>query len=107
MYYAVFLFQQAGIAGTRASLLANGIQGVVLNVFVWPNMYWIDTWGRRRPMIIGGIGMGISMMLIGTLMATLGKSPIHSHSELVLTLILHSRQPFLRRSYAQDDLRVR
>ena len=72
MYYAVFLFQQAGINQTKSALLANGIQGLVLNVFVWPNMYWMDTWGRRRPMIIGGVGMGISMMLIGVLMVTKG-----------------------------------
>lgn len=72
MYYAVFLFQQAGISATQGSLLANGIQGVVLNVFTWPNMYWMDTWGRRNPMVIGAVGMGISMMLIGTIMKTKG-----------------------------------
>ncbi|KAF2483796.1 hypothetical protein BDY17DRAFT_294451 [Neohortaea acidophila] len=76
MYYAVFLFQQAGIAGTQASLLANGIQGVVLNVFLWPDMYYIDTWGRRTPAILGGFGMGIAMMLIGVLMKTQG-SPVY------------------------------
>ena len=74
MYYAVFLFQQAGLSSTSSSLLANGIQGAVLNIFVWPDMYWMDTWGRRRPMIIGGVAMGISMMLIGTIMKTCGES---------------------------------
>jgi MFS family permease len=72
MYYAVFLFQQARIGGTQASLLANGLEGVVLNVFVWVNMWYIDTWGRRKPMIIGAIAMGISMMLIGVIMKTQG-----------------------------------
>lgn len=75
MYYAVFLFQQAGITGTKKSLLANGIQGAVLNVFTWPNMYWSDTWGRRIPMVIGAIGMAISMMLIGVIMKTEGWYP--------------------------------
>jgi len=73
MYYAVLLFQQAGISKTKGSLLANGIQGVVLNVFTWPNMFYMDTWGRRTPMVIGGVGMGISMLLIGTIMKTKGK----------------------------------
>ena len=72
MYYAVFLFQQAGIGGTRASLLANGIQGLVLNVLTWPDMYWMDTWGRRIPMIIGGWGMGFAMMIIAILMKVYG-----------------------------------
>ena len=73
MYYAVFLFQQAGIGATQGSLLANGIQGVVLNIFTWPDMYFMDRWGRRIPMIIGGVGMGFSMMLIAILMKTKGK----------------------------------
>lgn len=72
MYYAVFLFQQAGLAKTSSSLLANGLQGVVLNLFTLPNMYYSDKWGRRWPMVIGGIGMGISMLIIGTLMKTTG-----------------------------------
>jgi MFS family permease len=75
MYYAVFLFQQAGLSGTSSSLLANGIQGVVLNLFTYPNMYYMDKWGRRIPMIIGGIGMGVSMMIIGVLMKTQGIHP--------------------------------
>jgi hypothetical protein len=66
MYYCVFLFQQAGLAGTAASLLANGLQGVVLNLAALPNMYYMDVWGCRRPAIVDGIGMGISMMLIGS-----------------------------------------
>ena len=72
MYYAVFLFQQAGVNSTSSSLLANGIQGVVLNVFTWVNMWYIDTWGRRKPMILGAIAMGISMMLIGIIMVSEG-----------------------------------
>lgn len=82
MYYAPFLFQQAGLRKTRASLLANAIQGVILNVFTWPDMYWMDTWGRRIPMVVGGVGMGVSMMLIGVIMVTTGRFhllfPIHA-----------------------------
>lgn len=90
MYYAVFLFQQAGISKTQGSLLANGIQGVVLNVFTWPNMFYMDTWGRRTPMVVGGVGMGISMMLIGTLMKTTGELSTLIFLELGLTKPLGS-----------------
>lgn len=48
MYYCVFLFQQAGLAGTAALLLANGLQGVVLNLAVLPNMYYMDVWGTSE-----------------------------------------------------------
>jgi hypothetical protein len=68
----VFLFQQAGLSDTSASLLANGLQGVVLNVFTLPDMFYMDKWGRRIPMIIGGFAMGICMMLIGVIMKTNG-----------------------------------
>lgn len=72
LYYAPFLFQQAGVGGTEASLLSNVIDGVVLNVVTWPNMYYLDTWGRRRPMILGAIGMGICMLMVGVLLRTEG-----------------------------------
>lgn len=73
IYYAVFLFQQAGISSTQGSLLANGIQGAVLNVSTLANMFLMDTWGRRTPIVIGGVGMAISMMLIGVIMKTKGR----------------------------------
>jgi MFS family permease len=76
MYYAVFLFQQAGLGSTSSSLLANGLQGLVLNISTFPNMWYMDKWGRRIPMIIGGVGMGISLMLIGLIMGVKGKSAI-------------------------------
>ncbi|OJJ50730.1 hypothetical protein ASPZODRAFT_126656 [Penicilliopsis zonata CBS 506.65] len=76
MYYAVFLFEQAGISSTKSSLLANGLEGVVLNIFTLPDMYFMDSWGRRTPMVIGGVGMGISMMLIGVIMKTKG-NPVY------------------------------
>ena len=79
MYYAVFLFQQAGLGATSSSLLANGLQGVVLNVFTYPNMYYMDKWGRRLPMVIGGVGMGISMMIIGVLMKAYGNEKMLFH----------------------------
>ncbi|CAN6674855.1 hexose transporter Hxt17p [Trichomonascus vanleenenianus] len=76
MYYAPFLFQQAGVGSTEASLLSNVIQGVILNVVTWPNMYYLDTWGRRRPLILGAISMGVCMLLIGVIMKTVG----HPHT---------------------------
>lgn len=77
LYYAPFLFQQAGVGSNEASLLANVIEGVILNVVTWPNMYYLDTWGRRKPMIFGAIGMGISMLLIGILLRAEG-NPAYS-----------------------------
>jgi hypothetical protein len=104
MYYAVFLFQQAGLGATSASLLANGLQGVILNIFTLPNMYYMDSWGRRRPMIIGGIGMGIAMMLIGVIMKTKGEPSTYINPIFVLT---DWRRPNLRPPYQKDKLQFR
>ena len=72
LYYVPFLFQQAGVGSSEASFLANVIEGIILNVVTWPNMYYLDTWGRRKPMILGAIGMGISMLLISVILKAEG-----------------------------------
>lgn len=93
MYYAVFLFQQAGLNSTSSSLLANGLQGLVLNILTFPNMWYMDKWGRRMPMIIGGIGMGISLMLIGLVMGVKGMSASH----LQAACHTHTHSLYIRR----------
>ena len=60
------------MGSSEASLLSNVIEGVILNVVTWPNMYYLDTWGRRKPMILGAIGMGICMLLIGVILKAEG-----------------------------------
>ena len=35
-----------------------------------PALIWADKWGRRHSIIYGGLGLGISMFLIGALYAT-------------------------------------
>lgn len=83
LYYAPFLFQQAGVSSSSASLLANVIEGVILNVVTWPNMYYLDTWGRRKPMILGAIFMGIFMLLIGVLLKAEGNPSYSSTSHKI------------------------
>jgi hypothetical protein len=103
MYYAVFLFEQAGLSGTSSSLLANGIQGVVLNLFTYPNMYYMDKWGRRIPMIIGGIGMGVSMMIIGVLMKAQG---IHTCKRTLRIQTDLNRPSCLQLAHTEDRLYI-
>lgn len=83
LYYAPFLFQQAGVGSSEASLLANVIEGVILNVVTLPNMYYLDTWGRRKPMILGAIGMGLCMLMIGVLLKAEGNPSYSSTSHKV------------------------
>jgi len=52
--------------------LSNVIEGVILNAITWPNMYYLGTWGRRKPMILGAIGMSICMLMIGVILKAEG-----------------------------------
>lgn len=68
MYYAPTIFQQAGVPGKQASLIASGVNGV-LNVLstIIPIIY-LDRLGRRIVLISGAIVMGTAMLLCGIVM---------------------------------------
>ena len=50
LYYAPKVFTQAGVQGTQASLLANGINGALLLVSSFSLMWMADKYGRRNQM---------------------------------------------------------
>ncbi|CDH53614.1 sugar transporter [Lichtheimia corymbifera JMRC:FSU:9682] len=56
MYYAPLMFKQAGLKGDL-SLLANGIDYIVMVIFCIPGMWLVDKLGRVKLMIIGSVGM--------------------------------------------------
>ncbi|KAJ1959632.1 hypothetical protein GGI12_004240 [Dipsacomyces acuminosporus] len=63
MYFAPKIFEQAGLTGTNASTLAQGINGVVNMLSTIPAILWVDRWGRRRTLIIGSIVCGGSYLV--------------------------------------------
>ncbi|KAL8733197.1 MAG: hypothetical protein Q9166_002214 [cf. Caloplaca sp. 2 TL-2023] len=73
LYYAPLLFQQAGFATQRASFLASGVTGIVMILCTIPAQIWIDRWGRRKPLIIGGSAMAACLSVIGSLYARFGE----------------------------------
>ncbi|KAG1749038.1 general substrate transporter [Suillus paluster] len=72
LYYAPILFTQAGFSSTRAAFLASGISGIINLIFTIPAQLWVDKWGRRFPLIGGGIAIATCFMAIGALYATYG-----------------------------------
>jgi MFS family permease len=74
LYFAPILFQQAGLASVNVSFLASGVTGVVALVCTIPAQIWIDRWGRRKPLIIGGSAMVVCLLLIGALYARYGRT---------------------------------
>lgn len=64
LYYASNIFRNMG-SSTDSSLLQTIIVGVVNLVFTVVAILTVDRFGRKPLMIIGSIGMGISMFALG------------------------------------------
>ncbi|KAI2988360.1 transcriptional regulator family: Fungal Specific TF [Aspergillus niger] len=69
LYYAPMLFEQAGMTSSQASFLASGVSGIVIFVVTIPALIYADSWGRRSNVILGGLGLTITMFVIGSLYA--------------------------------------
>ncbi|KAJ1881522.1 hypothetical protein LPJ57_001561 [Coemansia sp. RSA 486] len=63
MYYASTIFRQSGLSGNNASLLAQGINGVVNMLATIPAILWIDRWGRRKTLMFGSLGCGVTYFI--------------------------------------------
>jgi MFS transporter, SP family, xylose:H+ symportor len=64
LYYAANIFRNMG-ASTDSSLLQTIIVGIVNGVFTVVAIVTVDKFGRKPLMIIGSIGMAISMLALG------------------------------------------
>jgi sugar porter (SP) family MFS transporter len=82
MYYAPSIFKSAGFA-TSSALFQTAIMGLVNLTFAITAMFFVDSLGRKPLMIIGSIGMGISLLLLGIVFIT-----NHFHGYLVLFCIM-------------------
>lgn len=65
-YYSPTIFSQIGYTGSSATLLASGVYGVVKFVVTLIFMIFIvDSFGRRKPLIYGGMGCAVCMLYLG------------------------------------------
>ncbi|CAG8017445.1 unnamed protein product [Penicillium salamii] len=69
IYYAPIMFRSIGLSRDSTSLLATGVVGIINFVFTIPTIMFIDKWGRRKILLLGAAGMGISQLIVGTLYA--------------------------------------
>ncbi|KAJ5765324.1 hypothetical protein N7520_004883 [Penicillium odoratum] len=69
LYYAPLLFQQAGLTSSDASFFASGISALVIFVATIPGLLYADKWGRKTSIVYGGIGLAVTMFVIGSLYA--------------------------------------
>jgi sugar porter (SP) family MFS transporter len=65
-YYSPQIFASLGIAGTTTQLLATGVYGVVKVICVALALaVAVDKLGRKKCMIIGGMGQAVAMFWLG------------------------------------------
>ncbi|KAJ9121401.1 hypothetical protein QFC24_004739 [Naganishia onofrii] len=67
-YYAPDIFKSIGITGSSASLLASGVYGLVKIVATALFMiFGVERAGRKKYFFFGALGMGICLMMIGSI----------------------------------------
>ncbi|KAL1583278.1 hypothetical protein WHR41_07841 [Cladosporium halotolerans] len=64
LYYAPFVFEGVGLTGGTISLLATGVVGVVMFLATIPAVLFVDRFGRKTILIVGGLGMAISHFIV-------------------------------------------
>ncbi|KAJ7597770.1 sugar transporter [Mycena floridula] len=70
-YYAPQIFASVGYVGTKNSLLASGIYGVVKLVATALFIFFgVETLGRKLSFLISGLGMGTLFFIIGAILKT-------------------------------------
>ncbi|THC96932.1 hypothetical protein EYZ11_003593 [Aspergillus tanneri] len=100
LYYAPLLFQQAGLTNEEASFLASGVSGIVLVVISVPALLLADKWGRRTSTIVGGLGLTITILLIGTLYATNSVYPDHGAARWIVIVCIYLYSAFFASTWA-------
>ncbi|KAJ7575614.1 general substrate transporter [Mycena floridula] len=70
-YYAPQIFASIGYVGTKNSLLATGVYGIMktaaTTVFI---LFGVDTIGRKRSLVISALGMGTFFFIMGAILKT-------------------------------------
>lgn len=80
LYYAPFIFRDdLGLTGNTTSLLATGVDGIVMFVGTFPSLLLFDRFGRRPILIIGAIGMAVCQFIVAAILGhyagSLGQHP--------------------------------
>ncbi|KAI8866858.1 general substrate transporter [Ramicandelaber brevisporus] len=91
MYYAPYIFLQAGLASVSSSLLAQGINGVINMGMTIPAILYVDRWGRRPTLMSGSFVMGAAYLVIGSVMGALGKEAISEETgDVIMKMSSHA-----------------
>ncbi|KAK2800883.1 hypothetical protein FQN51_005818 [Onygenales sp. PD_10] len=71
MYYITYVFAMAGLKGNNL-LVSSSIQFIINVVMTVPALIWVDRWGRRNTLLVGGVLMCTFMFATGGIMGANG-----------------------------------
>jgi len=83
LYYAAKVFAQTGRDGPTATMLANGINSAVVLVGTASLTVMIDYYGRRKPIFIGPICMGICLIIVASIMVSFGSPHFNETTQAI------------------------
>lgn len=87
LYYAPTLFQQAGLSSEQSVFLASGVSALLILAATIPASLFADKWGRKTSALLGGKGMIVLMLIIGSLYAA---DEVHPHTGISRWVVIVS-----------------
>ncbi|KAL2125059.1 hypothetical protein VTJ04DRAFT_1424 [Mycothermus thermophilus] len=84
MYYGTTFFNGAGVDNPFLISLIMQIINVVSTI---PGLFVVESWGRRRLLIIGAIGMAISQLFIASYASATGDTNTTSQHRILIALV--------------------
>jgi sugar porter (SP) family MFS transporter len=81
IYYADKIFAAAGFSSPASQSLATLFAiGAVNVVATFVAVAWVDRFGRRPLLLVGSVGMGVSLVVVGAMFEIMGKTSAPGHA---------------------------
>jgi len=84
MYYGTTFFSKAGVENSH---LISLIIQVINMVSTLPGLFVVESWGRRRLLIVGSIGMAICQLLIASYATATGDSNSATQNRILIGFV--------------------
>ena len=84
MYFGTTFFTKAGI---ESPFTISLIMQVINMVSTFPGLFVVESWGRRKLLIVGSIGMAISQLLIATFATASGNRNPTTQNQILIIFV--------------------
>nr|AAA99806.1 RCO3 [Neurospora crassa] len=84
MYYGTTFFNNAGVGNP---LKISLIMQVINTASTIPGLFVVESWGRRRLLMVGAIGMAICQLLIAAFATASGSNNLSAHNKVLITFV--------------------